>query len=181
MNDDVTIWLERLTSLHKSQMRKAASIAGLQLVHLEILNYLSICNHHSNTAQALSDYLGQTKGSISQSLKFTEEAGLIERKPCEKDGRVIRLYITPKAKNDLIGLDKDVLPEHPQDALTIETLKNLLHEWQEKNDLKSFGQCKSCLYNQALTDNTFYCGLIGEPLSKADIQKICKEHTFEAI
>ncbi len=178
MSNDVSIWLERLASLHKSQMRKAASAADVQLVHLEILHYLSICNKHSNTAKDLSDYLGQTKGSISQSLKFIEQARHIERKPCPNDGRVTRLYLTAKGKACLKDISKDTLPALPQNDLTIETLKALLHGWQTKSDLRGFGQCKSCCYNQSLDNGKFYCGLLDEPLSKSDTQKICKEHMF---
>ena len=178
MTNDVHIWLERLASLHKSQMRKVASTMGLQLVHLEILHYLSICNRHSNTAQALSDYLGQTKGSISQSLKFIVEAGHIERKPCTNDGRVTRLHLTPEGKACLKHANKSIVPELSQDGQTIETLKRLLHDWQTKDGIKGFGQCKTCRYNQTLGRGKFHCGLIDVPLSKTDIQKICKEHTF---
>ncbi|MCG8347834.1 MAG: MarR family winged helix-turn-helix transcriptional regulator [Chloroflexales bacterium] len=179
MSNDVAIWLERLASLHKSQMRKAASAAGLQLVHLEILHYLSVCNRLSNTAQALSDYLGQTKGSISQSLKLVEKAGHIERKPCKDDGRVTRLYLTSEGKTCLKRISKDILPELPRDDLIIETLKSLLYHWQTNSHLKGFGQCKSCRHNQAFDNGAFHCGLLDEPLSKTDTQKICQEHEFE--
>ena len=74
MLKNIDIWLERLSSLYKSQMRQAASVEGFQLVNLEIMQYLSLCNGYSNTAQALSEYLGQTKGSISQSLKIMESS-----------------------------------------------------------------------------------------------------------
>ena len=178
MVNDAAIWLERLASLHKSRMRKAATVSGVQLVHLEILHYLSKCNRYSNTARALSDYLGQTKGSISQSLKLVEKAGHIERKPCTDDGRMTRLYLTTEGKKRLKRISKDILPEVPQDDAIIETFKNLLHHWQTKNRFRSFGQCKSCRYNQTLDNGTFYCGLLDEPLSKTDTQKICQEHAF---
>ncbi len=60
-------------------MRKFATEEGLQLVHVEILQYLSVCNRYSDTTQTISEYLGQTKGSISQSLSNLEENGYIKR------------------------------------------------------------------------------------------------------
>ena len=96
MQNDAHIWLERLTSLYKNQMRQAANEEGVQLVHIEALQYLSICNQYSNTAQALSEYLGQTKGSISQSIKLMEKIGHIERKPCQKDKRAIKTLFIEK-------------------------------------------------------------------------------------
>ena len=77
MLNNIEIWLERLSSLYISQMRQAASEQGVQLVNLEILQYLSICNDYSNTAQAISYYLGQTNGSIYQNLKMMEQSDLI--------------------------------------------------------------------------------------------------------
>ncbi len=178
MTSDLNIWLERLSSLHRKHMRAAANAEGIQLVHLEILRFLAISNKYSNTAQALCDYLGQTKGSISQSLKLIEDAGHIERRPCEKDGRVIRLYLSAEGQKCLKRLEKIVLPELPDNEKRVSVLKDLLTEWQVQNGLKGFGQCKSCRFNEQLSQNKFKCGLTGEALSKTDRDKICQEHVF---
>ena len=181
MHNDLSIWLERLVSLHKSQMRKAASAAGIQFVHLEILHYLSICNRYSNTAKDLSDYLGQTKGSISQSLKFIEQAGHVERKPCEIDGRVTRLHLTEAGNACLKHVEDNSPTAPPHGFSTVETLKSLLNHWQTRIDLKGFGQCKSCRYIQSLENGQAHCDLLDEALTKSDTQKICKEHAFPEI
>ncbi len=178
MISDLNIWLERLSSLQRKHMRNAANIEGIQLVHLEILRFLSISNKYSNTAQALCDYLGQTKGSISQSLKLIEDVGHIVRKPCEKDGRVIRLYLSAEGTKCLKRLEEALLPELPENEKRVSVLKDLLSEWQVRNDLKGFGQCKSCRFNEQLGQSKFKCGLTGEALSKTDIEKICQEHVF---
>lgn len=180
MMNDTNIWLERLASIHKSQMRKAAAEAGVQLVHLEILQYLWICNRYSNTAQALSEYLGQTKGSISQSLKIIEESGHVERRPCEKDGRKQRIHLTAEGKAFLRKISRSLIPKFADRSDRVEQLKELLMEWQQLNDLHSFGQCKSCQYNESLASGKFRCGLTGEALSKSDTTKICREHDFQA-
>ena len=178
MVSDVNIWLERLASLHKCQLRKAAVEEGIQLVHLEILHYLSISNKYSNTAQAMSEYLGQSKGSMSQSLKYIEEAGHIERRRCKKDGRMQRIYLTPEGRACYQRMEQSLLPVLPGDEKTVHTLKALLMNWQERNSLKGFGQCKSCQYSQALGGGKFRCDLTGEALLQSDIQKICYEHVF---
>src|SRR5687768_12799752 len=92
-------YIERISALHRSVMRRFAQEEELQTVHLEILVYLVQCNHYSDTTQALSDYLGQTKGSISQSLSLVEEQGFIRRQQDEKDKRVFHLLVTPKGRN----------------------------------------------------------------------------------
>lgn len=180
MMSDVRIWLDRLSSLHKSQMRKAACAAGMQLVHLEILQYLSMCNRYSNTAQALGEYLGQTKGSLSQSLAFMEEAGYIERKPDPVDRRYARLSLTKEGKALLkrINAGNILVPDFPEDDATVETIQRLLSDWQSHNGLKSFGQCKSCRFNKTMDGGRSQCMLTGEALSKSDVRKICREHEF---
>ncbi len=160
-------------------MRKAASGESLQMVHFEILQYLSICNDYSNTAQALSEYLGQTKGSISQSLKFVEDAGYIVRKRCKKDGRVIRIHLAEKGKACLKRINKNFLLSSSEDDSVMHAVRNLLRSWQNENGLRGFGQCKLCRLNTVLDNGTFQCGLTGDPLSKMDTQKICKEYEFE--
>lgn len=177
MNNDTSIWLERLTSLHKNQIRKAASNENIQFVHLEILQYLSICNHYSNTAQALCDYLGQTKGSISQSLKFMEDSGYIKRKPCLSDGRMMRLYLTPKSKKVLRRTEKTIFPDI-DDAQMLIGIKDIVKNLQNKTHSNGFGQCRTCKFHINYDNGAFQCGLMDQPLSKTDTQKLCKEHVF---
>jgi len=187
MQNNALIPLERLASLYKSNMRQAANEEGIQLVHVEVLQYLSICNQYSNTAQALSEYLGQTKGSISQSIKLMEKAGNIERKPCSKDKRVIKLHLTKSGSLCLRRVSKK-MNSFPQGSETVLKLESILKEWQPKHSQQSFGQCGSsqqsfgqcgsCHYNIRLKSNRFRCGLTQEPLSSKDIKKICREHQF---
>jgi DNA-binding MarR family transcriptional regulator len=180
MINDLEIWLERLSSLHKSQMRQAANSEGMQVVHLEILNYLSLSNKYSNTAQAVSEYLGQTKGSISQSLKILEAEGYVERKPCAQDKRVTRLYLTKTGTSSLERMSAYLMPNLEESAGDASHIRSLLQKWQIKNKHKGFGQCQSCRFNRQLGNGTFECGLTNEPLSAVEIRKICREHEFES-
>ncbi len=180
MINDIDIWLERLTSLYRSQIRHAANNEGIQPVHVEILQYLSICNRYSNTAQALSEYLGQTKGSISQSLKLLEKDGYIERNQCPDDKRVTRLYLTPKAKASVKRIANSLMPNLGEAKEASDALKSLLMEWQLKNSHQGFGQCQSCRFNRSLPNGKFQCGLTGEPLTKVEVKQICREHEFHS-
>lgn len=171
------IWLERLTTLHKSQMRKAANAEGMPFVHLEILQYLSMCNRYSNTAQALSDYLGQTKGSISQSLKIIEDKDYIVRKPCTQDGRVTRLYLTEKSKDVLERIQHLNFPDQNAEQI-VTSLKEVVKQWQMQTGSKGFGQCLTCRFWTTTGQDNFKCGLTGEALSKENIKLLCQEHEF---
>ena len=179
MINNTEIWLERLSSLYKSQMRKAAAEQRLQLVNLEILHYLSICNAYSNTAQAISEYFGQTKGSISQTLKIMEQSGHIERKPCIKDKRMMRLFLTPKGRESLDHMSRRMAFIPDDDPQVLKGLKQLLKTWQQNTHNTGFAQCLSCQYHESVNKSQFKCGLTGEYLALADKFKICREHAFE--
>jgi MarR family transcriptional regulator, negative regulator of the multidrug operon emrRAB len=170
----VSQWLERLSALHRNLMRKFAAEEGLQLVHVEILQYLSICNRYSDTTQAISDYLGQTKGSISQSLGLLEDSGFIKRTQDKADKRVFHLSLIAKGQSVTNRMLQSI---HLDGAESLEPqLKTLLASIQKKNGLVGFGTCKSCKHNQNPGKNNFVCGLTKESLSLSDLKKICKEH-----
>jgi len=178
MKNDTEIWLERLTSLYKSQIRQVVNNEGIQLVHFEILEYLNICNHYSNTAQAISEYLGQTKGSISQSLKVMLAQGYLQRRASSEDGRVMQLFITKAGKQCLQRMTEQLGLNSTEDEKIIESVKSLLIHWQTQNAQRSFGQCQSCRFNRRLGKSSYQCGLTGASLEQADIFKICREHEF---
>jgi len=170
----VSQWLERLSALHRNLMRKFATEEGLQLVHVEILQYLSVCNRYSDTTQSISDYLGQTKGSISQSLGLLEEAGFIKRTQDKFDKRVFHLSLLTKG---LLVTNRMLESIHLDGADHLAPqLKSLLASIQKKNGLKGFGICLSCKFNQSPSKNNFVCGLTKETLTAAEVKKICKEH-----
>src|SRR3982751_1145499 len=86
--------VERLGNLMRSELRKSGSDESLQPVHLQALVYLSKANRYSNTPQALADYLGLTKGTVSQTLLLLDRRGLIERFEDDIDRRVVRLRLS---------------------------------------------------------------------------------------
>jgi DNA-binding MarR family transcriptional regulator len=173
--------LERLASLLRSESRKLLFEFGLQPVHFEALHYLSICNQYSDTPMAVTEYLGQTKGSVSQTLKVLEKKRLLDKTTDVSDKRVTHMAITKKGRK---LIDK-VLPSPALDMaggqLTQSelvkinnALRTLLNSMQRANGRKSFGQCSGCRYNIKNGVNDFLCGLTEEPLSTALL--ICREH-----
>jgi DNA-binding MarR family transcriptional regulator len=175
----VSQWLERLSAVHRNLMRRFANEEGLQLVHVEIMQFLSVSNRYSDTTQAISEYLGQTKGSISQSLGLLEEQGFVKRTQDKIDKRIYHLSLTTKgsavthrmfASIDLEGAEK-LEP----------SLKILLTSIQKKNSLRGFGTCISCRFNQSPGKNVFVCGLTKEKLTLEETKKICREHEEPAI
>lgn len=177
MRNDTEIWLERLASLYKSQQRQAAATLGVPVVHGEILQYLYLCNDYSNTAQAMSEYLGQTKGSISQSIKVMEKMDYIKRQPSLEDKRVFKLYLTEKGRHLIDALNQKI-PPIPESQKQMDMIKILLQNWQSGHQKQGFGQCMTCRYHKKISNDTYQCGLTGLPLQPVEIRKICREHRF---
>ena len=168
--------IERISALQRSAMRKYALEHNLQMVHLEVLTYLESCNRYSDTTQALSEYLGQTKGSISQTVNFLENDGFIKRVQDLKDKRVFHLHLLPKAQKLVEGFDEQFWGKFSSENITEKSLEETLNNVQKQNGLKSFGICSTCRYNNNPTGKKFVCGLTLESLSAEDIKLRCREH-----
>jgi DNA-binding MarR family transcriptional regulator len=175
--------LERLSSLLQSESRARLNQYGLQPVQFEALYYLSICNRYSNTAKAVAEYLGLTKGTVSQSIKVLENKGLLTKQADDKDKRITHLSVTA-AGSDLVklltpsSLIKDYCKqaEKGEPDVIVKNLTSLLRQIQAQHQHKSFGQCRSCTHNLKQDNGQFFCNLTKEPLSASDVELICYEH-----
>ncbi|MCU7924792.1 MAG: MarR family winged helix-turn-helix transcriptional regulator [Candidatus Thiodiazotropha sp. (ex Dulcina madagascariensis)] len=176
-------YIERLSNLLRNEFRRSGSEHGLQPIQIEALHYLSLCNRYSDTPMGVTEYLGQTKGTVSQSLKVLEKKGFLSKNADDNDKRIIHLKITEAGRTFL----EEIIPaalfsracEHlaaDDQARIIDALKDLLRGIQRANAMKSFGVCRTCRYNQKLEAGGYLCGLTQEPLSLSDIQLICREH-----
>lgn len=175
-------YLERLCSLLRTELRQTGSAEGLQPIQTEALHYLARCNRYSDTAMGVTDYLGQTKGTVSQTLKVLEKKGLIRKTPDEKDGRVTHLQLTPAGTDYL----QQTIPPHlfkqleeklstkEQDELKA-ALKTLLSSLQTINGKERFGLCQDCRFHEKRPDGT-YCGLTQQTLQEKEWQQICREY-----
>ncbi len=178
--------VERLSELLKVSARQAGAIYGLQPVQLEILHYLSQCNQFSDTPMAVTEYLGQTKGTVSQTLKVLETKALITKHADENDKRTAHLKVTAKGKQllqttiptEMFVNACEVLSEQQQIEIE-QGLHTLITGLIKTNNMKSFGICSSCRYNSKLSDGTYFCNLVKQPLENTDIQLICREHEVE--
>ena len=176
--------LERLCNLLRMETRAFGLQYGLQPVQMEALKYLTQCNRYSDTPQAVGEYLGLTKGTVSQSLKTLEHRGFVSKKPDSQDKR--RIHLTPTVKGiNLIKKAveaKDLGPALAStQSITADDLVHILHLLlrgiQHVNGRKAFGACHTCRFNEQHALGSV-CGLTHEPLSKQDIQLLCREHQY---
>lgn len=152
-------------------------------MQLEALHYLSLCNRYSDTPMATTEYLGQTKGTVSQTLKVLEKKGFLTKKADVNDKRVVHLKVSragDKLLHKFIPSRQFVdacehLSKQSQTQI-VSCLKELLHTTQRTNGMKTFGVCHTCRYNQKKMNRQYFCNLTQESLSSDDIQLICREH-----
>jgi DNA-binding MarR family transcriptional regulator len=186
MNTASTLLFDLLacfSRLFQSELRHRALALDLQPVHLQTLLYLRDANRYSNMPNALAEYLGSTKGTVSQSLLLLYRKGLIERYSDDHDRRVVRLRLTVQATELLRDQDwarewEGVESAFPatQIAAAGTTLGQVLRELQKRRGGRSFGVCMTCDHFCREATATFRCGLTAEPLDSDDSRKICREH-----
>lgn len=176
--------LNALSRAMQNEQRQAAIGAGLLPVQLAILGYLQDANRYSNTPQCLSEYLGLTKGTVSQSLKILEERGWVLRRADEADRRFVRLSLSETGLAALEGAADDTwrmaaqhLPASDQERLSA-LLTRLLASWQQERNSKTFGVCRTCRHFRP-GESSHQCGLTGELLTEADSSLICREHSLK--
>lgn len=173
--------IERLTSLMRIWNRQHPLLAELQPIQVSALVYLSRCNRYSNTPLAVTEYLGLTKGTVSQSLKALEAKGLIEKVQDPHDRRSVHLELTAPARELLAAIAPPqflvaALEQLGERAQALEALfGDLLRQIQRNQDVPGFGLCHTCRFHQQ-RDGAPFCGLTQEPLRQSDIELICREH-----
>ncbi len=178
---DVFDLIERMSALIRSEERKKCTELGLQPVHLQVMDYVSRCNRYSDTPAALTNYLGMTRGTVSQTLLLLEKKGYIKKTADVNDRRMVHLSLL--AEGDAI-LNKARPADLYRQASAIfndndnqeNVFVNALTALQKANKSQSFGLCKTCKYFTIIPDG-FFCALTKEQLSQIDSEKICQEHT----
>jgi len=181
---DLLHLLECLGRLLAGDLRAQAGDRGLQLVHLQALDYLGRANRYSNTPRALADYLGLTKGTVSQTLLLLHRRGLVLREEDPADRRVVRLRLGPRGRRLVDGSgagagwrrEVESLPAAER-AAAARALQRLLTGLQRRRGNLSFGECRTCCHFRR-EGAAFRCGLTGEPLQRAETLQICREHAW---
>ncbi len=174
--------IERISTLLRSEERKKYAAVGLQPVHGQVLEYLAKCNRHSDTPAAVTEYLGSTKGTVSQSIQVLERKQYIVKLPDPEDRRVVHLALTETGReliDSLKPLDIFTQAERQIASQQFDTLGAALNATltalQQANSSKTFGLCRTCSYFGE-RDYHYHCELTQLPLEQADTEKLCREH-----
>jgi len=177
-DDRLHLLLERAATLLRAEMRVLATEHGLKLAQLEALHYLGICNRYSDTPAALSEYLGATKGTVSQTLLSLERKGLISKVADACDKRSQHCTLTRAGRELFDSTFPSPVTQSASKNVERE-LSDALEAWlrrlQQERGHEPFGICRTCSHYRRKSSGG-QCGLTSEPLSAIDSGKICREH-----
>jgi MarR family transcriptional regulator, negative regulator of the multidrug operon emrRAB len=176
--------LERLSALVQQAVRDDAARQGLLPIHWQVLAYLARANRYSDIPIAVAEYLGITRGTVSQTLAVLERKGLIAKEADERHGKRIHLTLTTAGEALLAQGWAERLEQVLADSGTAEAhLRNdlaaLVKALQQVNGNRAFGVCRQCEHFR-IEGAAHRCGLTGEPLAASQIVKICREWTSDS-
>jgi DNA-binding MarR family transcriptional regulator len=155
-------------------------VHGLNPAQWEALRFLSRANRYSRSPTSLSEYLGTTKGTTSQTLRALESKGYVTRCRDCHDRRGVTLELTEEGKT-LLALDPMRDIERAVAALPDECVAHLgrglglvLAQIRSRCRQGEFGVCERCNHLVASGEaEKTQCGLTGDLLSKADSKLLC--------
>ena len=175
---DAAHLIDRLERLARS----GAPVKGLNPAQWQALRYLARANRFSRTPAALADYLGSTRGTVSQTLIALEEKGFVARAASGRDRRSVELALTAKgaaalAEDPLLTLADDIAAATGGRAEALaEALRAVLRAAVARNGGRAFGVCRTCRHFKAgHLGAPHLCTLLDEPLGEEDIRAICLE------
>jgi len=159
---------------------------GLNPAQWEALRFVARANRNSCSPGTLADFMGSTKGTVSQTLKALESKGLIERSRKAGDRRAVEITVTDAGRKliekDPLGQIHDALsPCSEEDQRgVVAGLERLVGIVQQHRNIPEFGPCLSCAHYkpEACTETNAIgcrCGLSGELFVANDLAKICAD------
>ncbi len=153
---------------------------NLNPAQMAALSYLGRANRFSRSPSVVAEYLGATRGTVSQTLKALHRKGLVEESSNPTDKRSISYKLTPEgdallAQRRLLDNVLDGLPDKDRAALDAK-LGQVVGSALEALGLKLFGACKTCKYHKS-DGAQRYCMLLDVPLHAEEADQICVEQT----
>ncbi len=143
-----------------------------------VLNYLGRANRFSKSPSHVAEYLGTTRGTVSQSLKSLMQKGYVSERRSTHDKRVISFDLTSKGagiSGQRSNLELAVSGLDPSRRAALQSaLSEILKGMLARNNGRAFGLCKTCLHFQPDAPGGF-CKLLSEPLSATEAEQICHE------
>ncbi len=166
--------LERLSRLSRASNHSA----GLNPAQWDALRYLGRCNRFSNSPMALTQYLGATKGTISQTVAALVKKAVVLKTARAGNHRSVVLVLTDLgrqflANDPLRPLEKSI------ENLSAKTKKRfargvieLLDGERQRHSQPRFGTCSTCRFFRSAPDS---CMKFEQALTPQDKVLVCVE------
>ncbi|MGB3179129.1 MAG: MarR family transcriptional regulator [Albidovulum sp.] len=143
-----------------------------------VLVYLGRANRFSKSPSHVAEYLGTTRGTISQSFKSLVQKGYVSEHRSTQDKRAIRFELTA-AGEDIAqmeaGLEQGIAGLNDQQKQSLKaSLSAVLTGCLNQNRGRAFGVCNTCMHFEPVMTGGF-CRLLSEPLTVGDTSLICYE------
>jgi len=162
-------------------------VDGLSPTQWEVLRFLARANRYSCNPSALSDFLGSTKGTVSQTLIALEGKGYVRRVRVDRDRRAVRLDLTEAGRtrlrsDPLTRLDLAAMALAPElRAALASGLGSLLRDLESRQCGGRFGVCVECGMFRGDDagddlDGPHRCGLTGEPIDEGESRRLCTNY-----
>jgi MarR family transcriptional regulator, negative regulator of the multidrug operon emrRAB len=174
-----TLLLDRLAAQVQQAVRDDAARHGLLPVQLQVLSFLANANNYSDFALSVSEYLGLTRGTVSQTLAVLERDGFITKRADPAHGRRVHLDVTEKAQavlSDAWNVHLAKALSIGKDAESARSIALIVGALRDLNQTNGFGVCKDCSYFKK-AGGSGRCGLTGDPLAMEQTIKLCREWT----
>lgn len=159
---------------------------GLNPAQWEALRYIARANRNSCSPGALAEFMGSTRGTVSQTLKALEAKGLVERRRGAEDRRAVRLAITAAGRamleNDPLVAFSDALSSCSGDlrASLEDGMERLVHTVQLQQGRPEFGACSECVHFRpelcsATSTVGCRCAISGDVFGAPELDRLCAD------
>ena len=156
---------------------------GLNPAQWEALRYIGRANRYSASPTALADYVGSTKGTVSQTLIALESKGFVRRVRNDCDRRKVSLALTDQgiellAQDPLCHLAEaaGVIGEDEQSHI-VKGLRMMLDDLCIRQGAQNFGVCGDCCHLRKDASNPDgaggVCGMTTDRLAVDELDRLC--------
>ena len=180
--------LERLSQVFRVRLREEAWKRDLSSTQAQFLIYLLYHDVELRRVSQLAREFDLTKATVSDAVASLETKRLVQREQWPEDRRVVTLRLTPDGEKLATILSEwaDPVREHlerfsPEERKAVmRFLVGLIGSLQRSGLITVARMCVTCrFFLQDIHPDEpapHHCGLLGVPLSGADLRVDCPEH-----
>jgi DNA-binding MarR family transcriptional regulator len=180
--------LERLSQVFRVRLREEAWERDLSPTQAQFLIYLRYHDVELRRVSQLAREFDLTQATVSDAVASLETKRLVQREQWPEDRRVVTLRLTPDGEKLAATLSEwaDPVREHlerfsPEEREAVmRFLVGLIGSLQRSGLITVARMCVTCrFFLQDIHPDEpapHHCGLLGVPLSGADLRVDCPEH-----